>query len=340
MAVLFTINAEAQKATRKVTHGKSTFTLYSPVKGLEPTPVCGFAPPVAGASLKSSHYGAGTYFQYAPGKIYQTNYKCLMTELQNWLYYPVGKAMELAEQKGFKQVDEKAWNKKFKKSYISIGVICYEIADNKWVQFHTNNLNNEGPYSLTGSSDDYVTMVSYIEMMPQDADYVLDRLYRFWNDGVHIADRAGINHKNLNTQPTPPSSPTPNLFAITDYLFPDKGYSVLLFEDGKPKYSWVAHKTILEGNIIKPDFSADGYCDYNDLNAAYGYEVDIRKCGKEIYALYNISAPMSKALEPGMTWARHMKNLIEYKRVEDTEIAKLQRANAAAFERMYKEIFK
>ena len=40
---LMQVSAQAQK---KVTYGKTTFTLFQPLPNMAPTPVCGFAPEV------------------------------------------------------------------------------------------------------------------------------------------------------------------------------------------------------------------------------------------------------------------------------------------------------
>lgn len=66
IGVIGTISVQAQK---KVTYGKSTFTVYQPLPDLAPTPVCGFAPDVPGYTLKSKNYGPGTYYCYAPGNV-------------------------------------------------------------------------------------------------------------------------------------------------------------------------------------------------------------------------------------------------------------------------------
>lgn len=60
--------------------------------------------------------------------------------------------------------------------------------------------------------------VSYIVKVPQETDAILDRMYRFWNDGVNFSDFAGVNQSNFKTRPTAPTDQNPNNFAIGDVL--------------------------------------------------------------------------------------------------------------------------
>ncbi len=334
------INASAQKATKKVTYNKTAFTLYSPIASLEPTQGFNFAPPTSGVTLKSSHYGAGTYYQYAPGKTYSTNYKCLLTELRDWLYYPVNKVRELAAQKGLKEVDEKALKKMFKNSNLPQTPLCYQLNDNSWIHFTIETLCSTGPYNSAGQSDDYVIEVAYIEKIEEDANAVLDRLYRFWNDGVYLTDHPTVIQRNSKTQPTPPSAPLPNLFAINEYLRPDKGYSKLSFEGGKPEYVWINHLKILEPNLAKADFSAECSATHQEVDASCSYFLTIKKSNKALYTQYRATANMVRNLEPGTSWATHIKQETQNKKLANDAIAKANKENAVALEAMYKEIFK
>ena len=114
----------------------------------------------------------------------------------------------------------------------------------------------------------------------------------------------------------------------------------MVFEDGKPKYTWIDHKSILDSNLSKPDFAANGAYAYIDPTAAFKYDLDIRKCDKVIYAIYNINAPMAESLEPGATWSQYIKSMTDQNKIADAEIAKITKANAANMENMYKEIFR
>ncbi len=106
--ILLSLNVYPQK---KVTYGKSTFTVYKPLPDLEPTPVSGFAPDVPGYTRKSKNYGPGTYYAYAPGNVPKTSYKCILTEIRDWIAYRPEEVKEFAAKKGLEQVSEKEMKK-------------------------------------------------------------------------------------------------------------------------------------------------------------------------------------------------------------------------------------
>lgn len=120
-------NVSAQK---KVTYGKSTFTVYQPLPDLAPTQVCGFAPEVPGYALKSKLYGPGTYYCYAPGNVVKTNYKCILTEIRDWVAYRPETVKELAAKKGLKQLSEKEIKKMCNKTRLPNGGLMYQLTEN------------------------------------------------------------------------------------------------------------------------------------------------------------------------------------------------------------------
>lgn len=223
LIVLFILLAVDLSAQKKVTYGKSTFTIYKPIPNLAPTPVCGFAPNVPGYTLKSKNYGPGTYYCYAPGNVPKTNYKCILTEIRDWVGYRPEEVKELASKKGLEQVSEKELKKMFKNTRLPNSGLMYKLTEDSWIWFYIQELQNCGPVAW-GSHEEYVLGVSYIEKIPQKTDVVLDRMYRFWNDGVNFADYATVNQSNFKTRQTAPNDQNPNNFAIGDVLNPQKGF--------------------------------------------------------------------------------------------------------------------
>ena len=122
--VLLSLNVNAQK---KVTYGKSTFTVYQPLTDLEPTPVSGFVPDVPGYTRKSKNYGPGTYYHYAPGNVPKTSYKCILTEIRDWIAYRPEEVKELAAKKGLEQVSEKEMKRLFKNTRLPNSGLMYKL---------------------------------------------------------------------------------------------------------------------------------------------------------------------------------------------------------------------
>lgn len=335
--LLALLNVTAQK---KVTYGKSTFTVYQPIPGLEPTPTCGFSPDVPGYTIKSKNYGPGTYYSYAPGNVIKTNYKCILTEIRDWVGHRPEDVKKFAAAKGLVQVDEKTIKKMFKKTRLPNSGLMYKLTDTSWIWFYINDLLNCGPKAW-GSNEPYVISVSYIEQVPQQTDVVLNKLYRFWNDGVHFADNAGIVQSNFKTQPSAPADKNPNNFSIGDVLNPQKGFYSLSFENGvAPTYLWHKYETVVDANIVKSDFDATGSIGFEDLLSAFDYELNVVKVGKNIYFSYDVISRFLRDLEPGRTWQKEMTSRKESEAVRKVEMQKVMKANANALEMLYKEIFK
>jgi len=99
LTLTLTLTDVHAQALKKVTYGKSTFTLYRPLD-LEPTPTCGFVPAVPGYTLKSKFYGPGTYYCYAPGNVPKTNYRCILTEIRDWVFYRPDDVKKFAAERG------------------------------------------------------------------------------------------------------------------------------------------------------------------------------------------------------------------------------------------------
>jgi hypothetical protein len=336
ICILMLVNVQAQK---KVTYGKSTFTLYKPLPDLAPTPVCGFAPDVPGYTLKSKDYGQGTYYCYAPGNVPKTNYKCILTEIRNWVGYRPDVVKELAAKKGLVPLDEKTIKKMFKNSRLPNGGLMYKLTDNSWIWFDVKELQNCGEKAWS-SHEEYVLSVSYIEKVEAKTDVVVDRLYRFWNDGVSFSNYASVNQSNFKTKPTAPTDQNPNNFAIGDVLNPKKGFYRLSFEGGAPTYVWHKYEKVVEANLEKSDFAATGSAGYDDLLTAFDYELNVSKIGKDVYFSYSVSSRFLRDIEPGRTWQKEMADRKKNDALMKTELQKTQKANAAALEKMYKEIFK
>jgi hypothetical protein len=336
ICILMLINVQAQK---KVTYGKSTFTLYRPLPNLVPTPVCGFAPEVPGYTLKSKNYGPGTYYCYAPGNVPKTNYKCILTEIRDWVGYRPDVVKELAAKKGLVPMEEKAIKKMFKNLRLSYGDLMYQLTETSWMCFYVKELQNCGAKALE-SHEEYVLGVSFIEKVPQQTEVVLDRLYRFWNDGVIFTDYASVNQLNFNTKPSAPTDQNPNNFAISDVLNPKKGFYRLAFNGGAPTYVWHSYEKVVEENLKKSNFDAKGTAGYNDLLTAFDYGLNAVNTGQNVYFSYSVNSRFLRDIEPGRTWQKEMAGRKENDARMKVEMQKINIANGAALEKMYKEIFK
>jgi hypothetical protein len=327
------------QAQKKVTYGKSTFTVYRPLPDLASTPVCGFAPDVPGYTLKSKNYGPGTYYCYAPGNVPKTNYRCILTEIRDWVGYRPDVVRELAAKKGLVQVDEKAIKKMFKNTRLPNGGLMYKLTETSWIWFYIQELQNCGAKAWA-SHEEYVLGVSFIEKVPQQTEVVLDKLYRFWNDGVRFADYASVNQSNFNTKPSAPTDQNPNNFAIGDVLNRKKGFYRLSFNGGAPTYVWHSYEKVVAENLQKPDFDAAGTTGYNDLLTAFDYGLNVVKTGQNVYFSYSVNSRFLRDIEPGRTWQKEMAGRKENDARMKVEMQKINKANGAALEKMYKEIFK
>lgn len=328
------VDVQAQK---KVTYGKSTFTVYQPLPDLAPTPVCGFAPDVPGYTLKSKNYGPGTYYCYAPGNVPKTDYKCILTEIRDWVFYRPDEVKAYAAKRGLKLVDEKTLKKTFNDKRLT--GLMYKLSDSSWIYFYIWELQNCGPKAWE-SHEKYVAVVSYIEKVAPETDVVLDRLYRFWNDGVQFADYASVIQSNSKTRATAPTDQNPNNFTIGDVLNPKKGFYGLSFNGGAPTYVWHSYEKVVKENLKKSDFRATGEIGFNDLHSAIDYELDVKKVGQNVFFWYTVYPGLIRDLLPGRTWQKEMAERKENYANAQKEIQKTQKANANAFEMLYKEIFK
>lgn len=334
-----TVSIYAQK---KVTYGKSTFTLYNPIPTLAPLSILGIMPPVAGYTLKQKEYGPGTYYAYAPGNVpyTSTTYNCLLTEMQNWVFHRLQTVTGYMAQKGYKVVDEKTKAKIFKKTRILQPGTMYQISPDSWLAFNMTDLQNCGakPWS---SSEHFVGSVAFIERVPEDAALITDRLFRFWNDGAKLkGDQITVSQSNSKTNPTAPTDQNPNNFFIGETLNPEKGFFRLSFEDGAAKYVWHNYQQVVANNMVKPDFDAAGEIKYNNPLMAFRYLLESVKIGKEIYICYIVENTLLFDIEPGVTWQKNIADLKAAAASQKAELEKLHKANARAMENMYKEIFK
>lgn len=337
LCIIALISLSAQK---KVTYGKSTFMVYQPIPGLAPTPVCGFRPDVPGYQLKSKLYGPGTYYCYAPGTVRPTDYKCILTEIRDWVGYRPEQVKEFAAKKGMVPMDQKAIKKMFNKTRLPNDGLMYQLTENSWIWFYIIGLQNCGAKAWS-SNEEHVLGVSYIEKLPQETSVVVDRLYRFWNDGARFADYAGVNQSNSKTRPTAPGDKNPNNFAIGDVLNPKKGFYTLSFEGGvAPTYLWHPYEKVVEENIKKPDFDVTGTVGYDDLLSAFEYQLDAVKIGKNIYFNYSVNSKFLLDIEPGRTWQKEMTQRKESEVARKAEMQKIYKTNGVAMEKLYKEIFK
>ncbi len=338
LCLVATLNAGAQ-AQKKVTYGKSTFTVYQELPELLPTPPAGFAPPVPGYTLKSKDYGPGTYYVYAPGKVPKTSYSCILTEIRDWIFYRPDDVKKLAAERGLKLLDQKTIDRMFKNTRLLGSGLMYALSDTSWILLNVTVLRNSGPVAW-GGKEEYVSSVLYIELLPQKTDVVLDRLYRFWNDGVRFAEFAGVTQSNFKTQPSAPASLTPNYFAIGDVLNPAKGFYSLSFAGGAPTYLWHSYDKVVAANLKKADFDASGEAGYEDIFSAFSYALDMVKTGKSLYVSYRVDSMFISDLQPGVTWQKEMASRKEQYTQGREAIRQTQKANEAAMEQMYKEIFK
>jgi len=332
--ILLSLNVYPQK---KVTYGKSTFTVYKPLPDLEPTPVSGFAPDVPGYTRKSKNYGPGTYYAYAPGNVPKTSYKCILTEIRDWIAYRPEEVKEFAAKKGLEQVSEKEMKKLFKNTRLPNSGLMYKLTEDSWIWFYIKGLQNCGPKPW-GSNEEYVLGVSYIVKVPQETEAILDRIYRFWNDGVRFSDFATVSQSNFKTRPTAPTDQNPNNFTIGDVLNREKGFYRLSFEGGPPTYVWHSYAKVVETNMNKPDFDISGSAGYEDLFTAFDYSLDAVKVGQNIYFSYSVNSNFLQDIVPGVTWQKEMAGRKESEAQRKIEMQKLNKQNAAALEKYYKEI--
>jgi hypothetical protein len=335
ICLLSLISVQAQK---KVTYGKSTFTLYQSLPDLEPTPLSGFAPDVPGYTFKSKNYGPGTYYTYAPGNVPKTAYKCILTEIKDWVAYRPEQVKEIAAKKGLKQLEEKEIKKLFKNTRLPNGGLMYQLTEDSWILFHVSGLQNCGPKAWS-SNEEYVLGVSFIVKVPAKTDIVLDRMYRFWNDGVRFSDFAIVNQSNFKTRQTAPNDQNPNNFSIGEVLNREKGFYRLSFEGGAPTYIWHSYAKVVEENIKKSDFDVSGQTGYEDLLSAFDYSLDAVKSGQSIYFSYSVYSRFLRDIEPGVTWQKEMANRKQNEAQRKIEMQKIHKANAVALEKLYKEIF-
>jgi len=339
MAVVLLCVVSASIGQQKVTYGKSTFTVYAPLDNLAPTPLCGFSPDVAGYTLKSKNYGPGTYYCYAPGNVPKTGYECIFTEIRDWVGHRPETVAELASKRGLTRVAGKDIKKMFKNSRLPNDGLMYRLTPTSWIWFYVSDLQNCGSVPWA-SHEPYVLGVSYIECVPRQTGIVLDKIYRFWNDGVRFADYAGVVQSNFKTRPSAPSDPNPNNFTIGDVLNRSKGFYSLSFDGGKPVYKWHSYEGVVEANLKKDDFDLSGSIGYNDLFSAFTYELDAVVAGKKLYFSYSVNSVFLHDIEPGRTWQKEMASRKEQAETAKIEMDKVKKSNSKALEMLYQEIFK
>jgi hypothetical protein len=334
------MSLSAQKtAEKKVTYGKSTFTVYSPLEGLEPTPPCGFVPAVPGYTLKNPLYGPKTYYAYAPGNVPKTTYQCILTEIRDWIFYRPEDVEAYAEAHGYAPVSDKVMKKMFKDTRLPSSGLTYQLSDDSWIFFHIGEMQNCGPVPW-GSHEPFVVGVCYLERVPQETEVVLDKLYRFWNDGVRFADNASVTQINFETRPTAPTDQNPNNFAIGDVLNPQKGFYRLSFDGGAPTYVWHKYEKVVSDNLKKPRFDAMGEIAYEDLYTAFDYSLNMVKAGKDLFSCYGVESRFMIDLLPGVTWQKEMADRVDFAKRTKVAMKETAKANDAAFEKLYIEIFK
>ena len=215
----------------------------------------------------------------------------------------------------------------------------YKLTENSWICFFVQGLQNCGAKAWA-SNEEYVQGVSFIEKVPQQTEVVLDKLYRFWNDGVSFGDYASVNQSNFDTKPSAPTDQNPNNFAIGDVLNRKKGFYRLSFNGGAPTYVWHSYEKVVADNLQKSDFNAVGSTGYNDLLTAFDYGLNVGKAGQNVYFSYIVSSRFLRDIEPGVTWQKEMALRKESDAKMKVELKKINKANGAALEKMYKEIFK
>jgi len=339
LTLTLTLTDVHAQALKKVTYGKSTFTLYRPLD-LEPTPTCGFVPAVPGYTLKSKFYGPGTYYCYAPGNVPKTNYRCILTEIRDWVFYKPDDVKKFAAERGLQLMDPKDIKKMSGNTRLPNGGLMYRLSENTWIWFYVYGLQNCGPRPWS-SNEEHVCGVSFIERVPQETDVVLDRLYRFWNDGVRFAEYAGVTQSNFKTKPSAPSDKNPNYFTIGEVLNPKKGFYTLSFEGGNgPTYLWHSYEKVVAENLKKPDFDATGQIGYNDLYSAFLYYLDVVKVKNNLYFMYTVNSRFLGDIISGSTWPQVMKMEEETAKQWKRDRERIEKENAAALEKLYQEIFK
>lgn len=336
---VFVLMAMGLQAEKKVTFGATTFTVYKALSDLAPIPPCGFVPPVPGYMLKTPNYGPGTYYVYAPGMVPRTDYACILTEIRDWVFYRPDEVRKLAAQKGLKPVDGKTIKKLFKDAHLSKEVLLYQLSDTSWIYFYVGVLQNCGPADWS-SHEEHVCVVQYIEHVPPKAEVVLDRLYRFRNDGVRFADNASVTQSNSNTPPSAPTDQNPDNFSIGDVLNPAKGFYRLSFAGGAPTYVWHKCEKVVAANQKKPDFSVSGEIGYDDVLSAFDYGLDAENVGPNLFFRYSVSGRFIVDFLPGRTWQSEMAMLKEMDVQAKASFQQLLKTSGASFEMLYKEIFK
>jgi len=339
IGILLLSNVQAQV---KVTYGKTTFTLYNPLPDLAPLPLCGFAPNEPGNTLKNPLFGPGTNNLLAPGVYHKTTYKCLFSEIRDWLYQPEATVKELAAKEGLKEADRKALDKKFKGTGIHLGQFTYQLTPTMYIGFDVGNV-----YDLKANASDkkVVENVYIIEKVDEKTDVVLDRMYRFWNDNANLGcDGISIKQKNKKARESAPSDLNPNYFYILDVLNPKKGFYTMGTVDGVFGYVWHKYEKVVDANLKKADFEVYGTAGRSPIpTSAYtdvGYVIQAAKAGKELYFSYMVAAgglnqppgaPGYSLTSPQMVYDGHQKNM--------NAIKNAQKGYEAMTEKLYKEIF-
>ena len=361
-AMLILLPSADARAEHKVQYGKSSFTLYKPLPGLAPLPPIGLKPATPGYRIKNPLWGPGTYSPEAPGTVPPTNYKCILTEMRDWVFLREDEVKQAAAKRGLKEIDGKALAKQAAKTFnASAGVhndsLTYAVSETSWISFEVSQIfmsKFEKSGAPVNTEERYVVEVSFIEKVPAQTSAVLDRMYRFWNDGANFGKVMAVGHKRHGVAETRPNDQNPNSFVITDYLIPDKGFFRLSFENGQPPvYVWHSYQKVVTANLKHQDFEASGsiaHSDRYDSTDAFAYGMLAGISGKDVYFTYNVGVHRLYPIYSPNAYPDGWKNTLPERRkyqaaVEKaTKAARDQHMGAGGFEiqaeKHYTEIFK
>ena len=324
--------ASASFAQKKVTYGKSTFTLYNPVSSIKPTPSIGLRAPSKGYELKQPGYGTGTYYSCAPGKYSKKKYSCFYTELSEWLYQTPAVVEAFAQKNNMMPISEKECKKLSKQGIPVRGSSVYKFKD-FYVCFD---------YATLSQSDNeqYVSSVEVIETIAAtEKQRIMDVAWQWWNDGVQMADIASVTQKNRKVKNHPMNSTqTPEYFEITESFRLDKGFYSFAVVDAKPLYLWHKYEPVFEANIDKKDFHLYGSIEMDDVEASCSWNLNMEKVADEVIVSYGVSTRFLGNAQDGETWDSTMKLEKEMDKMGKNAHKEAQRSNGAAMEQFYKEI--
>ncbi|NCA79599.1 MAG: hypothetical protein EOM76_05350 [Sphingobacteriia bacterium] len=328
------VTVQFVSAEKKVTYGKSSFILYKSVENLEPLAPIGFPAPCKGYTLKQSGYGAGTHYSVAPGKTKECNYPSIYIEMRDWIYQKPTVIEKAIADKGWRKLTPKEL-KKLKRADKSSFDNVYAIDENKFISYEYKEL------AFSNNKEKYLTDFLVIEKIPAtETERIMNIAWRFWNDGVHIADIAQLTQRNLKSKNIPMNSDVvPDYFTVTDILNLNKGFYTFKVENGKGVYMWHKYEPVFAANIAKKDFYCYGFACYDAPDASFTYGFEMSRLDNDVLVIYKVNSEFLAECMGG-TWQETMIERKKNAQATKEALQKVNKANATQLELFYKEMFK